>query len=212
MTEAATLDRKFGGADLSRRAVERSAVPRTFPGKTESCPATELSSRPERSAVERSAVSIWGSRTRTFRPVQIRFEKRLGSATTVYGTVALSFVIPSVPGFPTSPLSPVPLMWFSLKRTTCSWPKPQVSTGNLGEPRDPQFHGPLLETRNTLLKQNCHLACPACPGLPWGVPWDRSVPGFPATQRWTRPRVRLSLSKPHEGRQRHQIPQEIRVA
>jgi hypothetical protein len=29
-------------------------------------------------------------------------EKRLGSATTLYGTVALSFVIPSVPGFPTS--------------------------------------------------------------------------------------------------------------
>jgi hypothetical protein len=29
-----------------------------------------------------------------FRPVQIRIEKRLGSATTLYGTVALSFVIP----------------------------------------------------------------------------------------------------------------------
>jgi hypothetical protein len=42
--------------------------------------------------------------------------------------------IRSVPGFPTSPLSPAPLMWFSLKRTTCSWPKPQVSTGNLGYP------------------------------------------------------------------------------
>jgi hypothetical protein len=28
-------------------------------------------------------------------PVQIRFEKRLGSATTLYATVALSFVIPS---------------------------------------------------------------------------------------------------------------------
>jgi hypothetical protein len=28
-------------------------------------------------------------------------------ATTLYGTVALSFVIGSVPGFPTSPLSPV---------------------------------------------------------------------------------------------------------
>ena len=41
-----------------------------------------------------------------FSPVQIRFEKRFGSVTTVYGTVALSFVIPSVPGFPTSPLSP----------------------------------------------------------------------------------------------------------
>ena len=40
------------------------------------------------------------------RPVQIRFEKRLGSATNLYGTVALSFVIPSVPGFPASPLSP----------------------------------------------------------------------------------------------------------
>jgi hypothetical protein len=32
LTEAATLDRKSGGADLSRRAVEGSAVPRTFPG------------------------------------------------------------------------------------------------------------------------------------------------------------------------------------
>jgi hypothetical protein len=29
------------------------------------------------------------------RPVQIRFEKSLGSATALYGTVALSFVIPS---------------------------------------------------------------------------------------------------------------------
>ena len=33
---------------------------------------------------------------------------------------------------------------------------------------DLQFRGPLLETRNTVLKQNCHLACP-------GPPWDRSV-------------------------------------
>ena len=36
------------------------------------------------------------------------------------------------------------------------------------KPRDLQSRGPLLETRNTILKQNCHL--------------DRSVPGFPATQ------------------------------
>jgi hypothetical protein len=50
-----------------------------------------------------------------------------------------------------------PLMWFSLKRTTCSRPKPQLSTGNPGEPRDLQFRGPLVETRNTMLKQNCHL-------------------------------------------------------
>jgi hypothetical protein len=33
-----------------------------------------------------------------FRPVQIRFGKCLGSATTLYGTVALSFVIPSEAG------------------------------------------------------------------------------------------------------------------
>ena len=40
-----------------------------------------------------------------FRLVQIRFEDSLGLATTVYGTVTLSFVIASVPGFPTSRLS-----------------------------------------------------------------------------------------------------------
>ena len=33
-------------------------------------------------------------------------EERLGPATALYETIALSFVIPSVPGFPTSPLSP----------------------------------------------------------------------------------------------------------
>ena len=33
------------------------------------------------------------------------------------------------------------------------------------KPCDLRFRGPLLETRNTILKQNCHLACP-------GVPWD----------------------------------------
>jgi hypothetical protein len=39
-----------------------------------------------------------------------------------------------------------------------------LDTGNSGEPtcpgvpwRDLQFRGPLLETRNTILKQNCHL-------------------------------------------------------
>ena len=61
------------------------------------------------------------------RLVQVRFEKRLGSATTFYATVALSFVIPSKPTCPGAP-----------------W-------------RDLQFRGPLLETRNTMLKQNCHL-------------------------------------------------------
>jgi hypothetical protein len=50
-----------------------------------------------------------------------------------------------------------PLVWFSLKRTTCSRPKPQLSTGNPGEPRDLQFRGPFLKTLKSILKQNCHL-------------------------------------------------------
>ena len=38
-------------ADLSRRAVEESAVPRTSPGNAKFHPQTELSSRPERSVI-----------------------------------------------------------------------------------------------------------------------------------------------------------------
>jgi hypothetical protein len=63
----------------------------------------------------------------------------------------LRLFIPSVPGFPASQLSPVPLMWFSLKRTHVV-DRSQLSTGNPGEPtcpgvpwRDLQFHGPFLE-------------------------------------------------------------------
>ena len=56
LTEAATLNRKSGEADLSRRAVEGSAVPRTSPGNAEYDAQIELSSRPKRSEVEGSAV------------------------------------------------------------------------------------------------------------------------------------------------------------
>jgi hypothetical protein len=44
------------------------------------------------------------------------------------------------------------------------------------KPRDLQFNGLLLVTKNTLLKRNVHLACP-------GVPWDRSgeICGLPLT-------------------------------
>jgi hypothetical protein len=44
-------------------------------------------------------------------------------------------------------------------------PFPLSSRG--AKPRDLRFRGPLLEARNTIRKQNCHLACP-------GVPWDRT--------------------------------------
>jgi hypothetical protein len=69
-------------------------------------------------------------------------EKRLGPADHSLRNRCPFLCHPVVTGFPTSPLSPVPLMWFSLKRTTCSRPKPQLSTGNLGKP--------------------------TCPGVPWG--------------------------------------------
>jgi hypothetical protein len=49
------------------------------------------------------------------------------------------------------------------------------------QPRDLQFSGPFVETRNHVSPQICHL--------------DRSAPGFPATQRWIWQRVRLSLRK-----------------
>ena len=73
-----------------------------------------------------------------------RWERRPRRSTTVLSlgngplpfNNPLLFVIPSVPGFPTSRLSPVPLMWFSSKRTTCSCSRPQPSTGNPGKPRD----------------------------------------------------------------------------
>jgi hypothetical protein len=39
---------------------------------------------------------------------------------------------------------------------------------------------------------------------------DRSVPGFPTSRCWQRPRVRFSLRKPHDVDQRHESPQEIR--
>ncbi len=58
---------------------------------------------------------------------------------------------------------------------------PERSRGICGSADLSWKNGPALE-------MNCHLACP-------GVPWDRSGPGFPATQHWTRPRVRLSLRK-----------------
>ena len=37
-------------------------------------------------------------------------------------------------------------------------------------------------------KMRCHPAC-------LGLPWDRSLPGFPATLQWTKPRVRPSVKK-----------------
>jgi hypothetical protein len=52
-----------------------------------------------------SALSVSLGAYPDFLPHPPKVMKSLGPATTFHGTVALSFVIPSVPGFPTSPLS-----------------------------------------------------------------------------------------------------------
>jgi len=44
--------------------------------------------------------------------------ERLGAVPLSMERLSSPFVIPSEPGFPTSQLSPVPHVWFSLKRTT----------------------------------------------------------------------------------------------
>src|SRR5450631_81252 len=67
LAEATSLDRKSGGADLSRRAVEGSAVPRTSPGNAEYYAQTELSSRLPRRAVgpERTRISCHAALDKT---------------------------------------------------------------------------------------------------------------------------------------------------
>jgi hypothetical protein len=84
---------------------EGPAVPRTLPGNAE--------------YYTQNKIVISTGRVMGLRPTQ-GDEKRLGPATTFHVIATLSFVIPSVPGFPTSQLSTAPLMWFSLKRTTCN--------------------------------------------------------------------------------------------
>ena len=84
-------------------------------------------------------------------------EKRLCPVKALFlSTVALSFVIPERPGF---------LLHSSQKRHLCGSPErePHAAGGaatpdrNPGKPRDLQFRGPLLETRNLATPQICHL-------------------------------------------------------
>ena len=82
-------------------------------------PLSPLSSRPERSVVEGSAVR---PSSLPNLPIKPRSPSRS--------------VIPSGPDFLLHCSHWRPRMWFSLKRTTYSRPKPQLSTGNPGKPRD----------------------------------------------------------------------------
>jgi hypothetical protein len=80
--------------------------------------------------------------------------KRFGPATTLYGTVALSFVIPSVPGFPTSPLSPATTHVVLSKENHTHLTKAATLDRNPGEPRDLQFSGPFVEMFSFALHRN----------------------------------------------------------
>jgi len=115
------------------------------------------------------------------RPVQIRFEKRLGSVTTVYGTVALSFVIPSVPGFPASPLSPATTYVVLSKENHMQLTEAATLDRKSGEAEGSAVSRTSAGNAEYYTQTKLSL--------------DRSVPGFPATQHWTGPRVRLSLRK-----------------
>ena len=54
------------------------------------------------------------------------------------------------------------------------------------KPSDLRFRIPLLEARNTILKQNCHLACPGVP-WDWGEIVERSAVFFYFSRRFLSP-------------------------
>jgi hypothetical protein len=95
-----------------------------------------------------------------------------------------SLVIPSV-GWASGP--PKVMKKASVRQLLSIEPLPPPLSSR-AKPRDLQLRGPFVETRTSILKQNCHLACPC-------VPWDRNVPGFPASLHSADPRVRLSSKK-----------------
>jgi hypothetical protein len=60
------------------------------------------------------------------------------------GKTPLPFVIPSLPGIPTSPFSSPTTYVVLLKENHMQFTEAATATGNPGEPRDLQFRGPLL--------------------------------------------------------------------
>jgi hypothetical protein len=113
-------------------------------------------------------------------PIQVD-EKRRGPVTTLYAIIALSFVIPSVPGFPTSPLSPAAAYVVLPKENHMQLTEAATLDRKSGGAERICSSRTLPGNTKFTFKMNCHL--------------DRSVPGFPATLHWKRPRVRLSVRK-----------------
>jgi len=151
-TEAATLDRKSGAAEGSavRLSVfpNSSCQPPTPKPRCHPAPAVPIPRKP--SPLRAPPTLCHPERSRGICVAALGFpeflvstpnpETEVSSRTCCFHppqTISTEsathpFVIPSGPRFPASPLLWRPLMWFSLKRTTCNRPKPQLSTGNLG--------------------------------------------------------------------------------
>jgi len=84
---------------------------------------------------------------------------------------------------------------YETEKETADLSTPVENTSTKG-PRDLQFRGPFVETRNSILKQNCHL--------------DRSVPGFPHAAQDATSFAAFIKESSMNFRQRHQPQQEIR--
>jgi hypothetical protein len=84
-------------------------------------------------------------------------EKRRGPATTLYETVAFSFVIPSEAEFPTSPLSPATTYVVLRKENHMQFTEATTLDRKSGGAEGSAVPRTFLETRNSILKQSCHL-------------------------------------------------------
>ena len=104
-------------------------------------------------------------------------------------------------------------LWTLKPMQTCWWPKRRVPSALLALLALLAHF--IWQNRSGTVPQNCHPACSACPGLPWSVPWDRSVAQWRACPERSRtgtcgfvsgsptpskPRVRT----PQAGRSRHE--------
>jgi hypothetical protein len=110
-------------------------------------------------------------------PLSSRFENTLSSSNLPFLTTALSFLssrayLDFLLRYP----DPRPRMWFSLKRTTCSSPKSQLSTGNPGKPRDLRCAIRVPRTYRPTTSANHHRVLMETPTSPLSFRVSRSGP------------------------------------
>jgi hypothetical protein len=137
-------------------------------------------------------------------------------AIALHGSLALPFVIPSVPGFPTSQLSPAPLMWFSLKRTTWALIEAAILDRKSGEaegsavPRTPPgnvFDQSVAEWRDLGVPLNDSLPLAWATGKTLIYPtWKQSLPGWLLTSTRHAANLRRTRDMSSEARDHQSDP------